>query len=80
LAVDRGPLAAGPPPMVQPARWIIRPCPQTTTLYSLYDAVRVANLTVGLVVVIVERTSIYTENTRGIEWHITRVNQSKLRE
>jgi len=25
LAVDRGPLAAGPP-MVQPAQWLIRPC------------------------------------------------------
>jgi len=26
LAVDRGPLTVGPPPMVQPAQWLIRPC------------------------------------------------------
>jgi len=26
LTADRGPLAAGPPPKVQPAQWLIRPC------------------------------------------------------
>jgi len=26
LAVDRGPLAVGAPPMVQPTQWLMRPC------------------------------------------------------
>jgi len=37
MAVDRGPLAAGAPAMVQPVQWLIRPCLQTkpTIIYEL---------------------------------------------
>jgi len=37
FAVDRGPLAAGAPPMVQPAQWLIRPCTCHLGLEATYD-------------------------------------------